>query len=271
MEKKKITNFEVEVIPGIDEYRKNLKTNILFDIPYPNIYLLAQKDTGKTTVIYNILKELTKDKEDRKNIIILFFCSQIYRDKSYEEIVKEMKKRGVSCIIETSFYTYSNGKKVDQLERLKNFIQKINSDVWLELDPFLSISMDDEEVKLDEDTKLIIVIDDLSSEIKTSKVLEDLLKANRHMNTTIMVSTQSKNDLPPNCINQMQYILAFDKIPKNKLEELHSQSGLKLDLDTFYKLYHDATFAAAGNSKNFLYINTKNNLFRKNFNHNYIL
>lgn len=296
--KKQINNIVVEPIPNVNRDAK--PDNDLFSVNNPNIYLLAKKQTGKTTVIYNILKEIADPQT-----MVIFFVSTFYSDKSYAEIAEYLKNKDVPYFIQTSFLSESdNNNNLDELENLMKYITKSNANhkKWEELDPhFIPMVEDDEEMAdvLNERTiikngkkiivsesfdientklkkkekekpqKYIIVIDDMGTKLKGSS-LKAFLKANDHMKATIIVSTQNKNDLPPECISQMQVVLAFTKIPEPKLKKLYEDLGLSIDYNTFKKLYADATALddskEVKKSKNFLYIDVDKNLFRKNFN-----
>lgn len=263
-QKEKISDYIIK--PLKLEKKATLKTNALGMEGFNNIYLIAEKDTGKTTVVYHILDELVDE-----DTYVIIFAGRVYQDATYKEIIKNLIKKKIPYIIENSFMD-ADGK--NQLKALTKKLKENNSEEWLELDPFLITDSENSERDefLKPHEKLIIVIDDLSEEIRKSKDLESLLKANRHTNTTIIVSTQSKNDLPPGCIGQMQYILAFPRIPcnkkTNKIFELYENINPPISYDKFEELYKDATEPnnPGEKSRNFLLIDRNNNKFRKNFN-----
>ena len=52
------------------------------------IYICFRRRSGKTTLIYNILKHCTS-----KRTNVVFFCSTIHRDSTYKLILEMSEKR----------------------------------------------------------------------------------------------------------------------------------------------------------------------------------
>lgn len=259
MNKKKVNEIVVEKIPGVERYKDS--HNALFRDNNPNIYLLAKRKTGKTTVIHHILKTLTNP-----DTIVIFFCSQLYKDKSYMAILQDLKRRGVPFIMETSFI---DAQGENQLKALVQHLKLGGDSKWLELDGFRDQNdISESSINPVDPAKIIIVIDDMSKETRYETNLFELLKANDHAGATVIISTQNKSDLPPQAIQQFTYVLAFSKIPLDKLKDLHRDLGLTIDFKKFLEIYSDATGGvdSEGLSHDFLYIDTLNNTFRKNFN-----
>jgi hypothetical protein len=112
----------------------------------------------------------------------------------------------------------------------------------------------------------IIVLDDLSNQMK-AKSLETLLKKNRHYFSKVIMSTQYIHDLRPESLKQLDYWLVYGHQPIDKLQKIYKDTDLSIDFGLFYQMYKDATSQKFG----FLYIDTNNMVFRKNFNKEYIL
>lgn len=87
-----------------------------FNEPFSNIFLLAKKKSGKTTLIYNILKH-TGLKNKTKIIII---CSTINKDATYEKIKEYCDKN----YPDSEYYDDIN---IDKENIIKNFIQSQKS------------------------------------------------------------------------------------------------------------------------------------------------
>lgn len=257
---------------------KKKTKNDLFPIEDPNIFILAKKESGKTLCIMFILEKICDE-----NTLVIFFASQIYNDKSYKIITDSLKKMDVPYIVETSFM---DKKGNSQLERLEKYLKTQNLNVLREIDPFYGYDDEDSdeedglepqpEPNSDEETeeeplKLIIVIDDMAKELRHNKHLCSFLRANRHMKATTIISTQHLSDIPGDCVNQMNYALAFAKIPEdkknNKLQKLYSDLSLSIPYDEFKKIYDYATAPdhPGEKSHNFLFIDVNQNQFRKNF------
>lgn len=233
---KKINNFEIKPV----EVESTQKGNDLFEQPHPNIYLVARTRTGKTTVLYNILDHILKNNDET---VVVFFCSKLFTDPIYKKILEKLEEKHIHY--------------VDELSILNN---NLNS-----LVKYLDGGSDPGEI--------IVIIDDNSDEIKRNRHVESLLKANRHHKMTVIISTQSVGDLPPNCINQFQYVLLFANIPHNdrpnRLMKIHNDLGLYIPYKEFEKMYDEVTKVPEGKdiSRNFLYIDTTKGKYRRNFTH----
>ena len=59
-----------------------------FPALYSNIYICSKRRSGKTTLIYNILKHCTSNKT---NVVI--FCSTVHRDSTYKLILEMLAKK----------------------------------------------------------------------------------------------------------------------------------------------------------------------------------
>jgi len=284
---RKVNDIIIKKVPGV---RLNTKSkDKLFGDLFPVVYLLAKRKTGKTTTLYTILDHCA----DPKDTIVIFFCGQITRDPTYKSILKRLQKRNIKYIPCDSMYG-ENGE-----DELANLIEKLKQpdDDWAALDPFApgNEEADDPEPVMpklykpdgEEDSdgepveeipfRYIIVIDDLSDEIKHSRSLKKFLKESRHMRCMTLISTQNKNDLPPECINQFTHVLAYAKIPSekrdSKLYQLFNDMSLNIPYDSFREIYLRATAPEDGETKshNFLYVDTDNIKFRKNFDIEYKL
>ena len=112
----------------------------------------------------------------------------------------------------------------------------------------------------------IIVMDDLSHELKLPSVVS-LLKKNRHYKLKIIVSSQYLNDLKPESIRQLDYVLLFKGQTEDKIEKIRKECDLSIDQETLIKVYNDATKADYG----FLYVDVRNDAYRKCFDHLYTI
>lgn len=293
-----VCSFKVKPIPGL--VKKSVIASHLFGNANPNVGLIAKKETGKTTVLYNVLEEVLTD-----DSIVIFFVSTIKRDKSYEMICRRLRERGIKYIIETSFKDEEGN---DQLKMLSKYLNSLGADIWRELDDFNQEDSEDEDPEAvlsqyqdlkirrrgvkrayasahlytagcemteepEEEKKLnvVIIIDDMSAELKTSRSIEGFLKANRHVDSKIFISTQNVSDMPGSALNSLDYVLAFAGIPEdpknNELLKLYSKLSLSVPYNEFRDLYMYATAPEKPGKKShsFLYIDIRHNLFRKNF------
>jgi hypothetical protein len=112
----------------------------------------------------------------------------------------------------------------------------------------------------------IIVLDDLSAELK-SRSLVALLKMNRHFKAKIIISSQYLNDLVPESIKQLDVFCLFKSFTDDKLFEIWQKTDLSIEFSVFEKLYKDAT----KEKYSFLYVDTRHDEYRKQFNIKYDL
>jgi hypothetical protein len=257
-----------------------------FTEPYCNIFLYAKKKSGKTTLIYNILKH-TGLKNHTKIIII---CSTINKDATYEKIMDYCNKNYVDCqyyddinidgenVINNFIQMEKQGsnKKEQQKEQkdnllgngLTNFI-KFTS---INKIPENNITTNDDNNDNDDinnDIKktnkiypeYIIVIDDLGVETR-NKYITQLLKTNRHYKSKVILSSQNLEDLQPAAIRNLDYVLLFGGIPEEKILKIREQIMLDIDRDKLLEIYKIIT----SKKYNFLYIDIRNEILRENFN-----
>jgi hypothetical protein len=114
--------------------------------------------------------------------------------------------------------------------------------------------------------EFILIFDDLSHELKFPSIVK-LLKENRHYKLKTIISSQYLNDLKPESIKQEDYVLLFKGQDERKLEKIKNDCSLRIDFDKFKKIYDDATTEPF----NFLYINTRDEQYRKNFDKMYVI
>lgn len=255
--------------PKIDE--KKIKGFSMFPEPYANIFLLGRKKSGKTTVIFNILKKCI-DKDTR----LVIFSSTAYKDASWLHIINKFKKTNqVDVFLDIGTAKESN---------LEPIIEELNAQAELEMlekekaeneteEPinFIKFNEPDEEDKPKKKRKkkklapeIVFIFDDLGSDNR-SIVISNLLKTNRHYKSKVIISSQYLHDLQPQSIKQLDYLLCFNGLTDKKLEKAHLGLDLTVNLPTFKRLYDHAT------SKKycFLYIDVVNSLFRNCFNKEY--
>ena len=260
---------------------KDIKGGDVFSL-YSNIFLCAKKNSGKTSAIYNILKLCANAKT---NIII--FASTVNKDSTWIKIVKRFERTN-NVVTYTSLFE-------DGINRLEEFIDDLQEQ---EIDSSESTSSSSEEpqryVDYDDDADIrrrkqqkarkrrgrkgkykakrkiapeyIFVLDDLSTEL-SKPIVSAFLKKNRHFKCKVILSSQWWNDLHPQARQQLDYLLLFPNIPQNKLEIIHKEADLTIDLPLFDELYRQATFERY----HFLYVDVRNEKFRIDFTDEFIL
>jgi hypothetical protein len=277
---KRINRVKVKVIPKDSIPLEHIKGNKLFDEPYANIFILAKKNSGKTTVEYNILTKCIN-----KNTTVVIFAGQLYKDASYKYIVDWLKKKNIPFLLNNSISDEEGQNQLKELldylrneykEEYSNLLESDDesSDKYNEFKSLYPDDSSDEEddimppnskIKPSKKRKLcpdyVFIFDDLSEEIRASTQIASLLKTNRHYKSKVIICSQYLNDLRPEAISNLDYLLMFRKIPVKKVEEVHQKLNLDLPLPLFKDVYSEAT----AKPHNFLYIDIKNDKYRKNF------
>lgn len=267
---KKINNEVVKPVKlNTPDDKKPIKGFDLIPELYANIFLNAKKKSGKSTVLFNLIKK-TIDKKTK----VVIFCSTLYKDATYKCIRDYLDKHNITWEGFTSLTDEGTDKLEELVQKLQNEAPKEEKEKELkgkgkEKKESIILCDTDEEDDEEEKTKFrtpeyMIILDDLSTELKSTSLIS-LLKKNRHFKSKIIISSQYWNDLRPESRKQMDNILIFKSIPENKLKEIYHDADLAVSYPTFVKLYKFATKEPFS----FLYIDCNDNIFRRNFNYKF--
>lgn len=280
---KKINKIEINPVVTKDFSKDKVKGKAYFAEPYANIALIARKKSGKSTLIYEIVKNCASTKT-----IVYIFASTVEKDDTYKELIKMLEKR------EMTYHTFMSIKEggTDQLQMIMEDLKHKSGGIPdAEDEPisqrpghpgllpmYCSVAEEIGEKKKalaakknrKKATKLypkyMFIFDDLSTELK-NKHVDFLLKTNRHYQSKVIVSTQWLSDLLPSSRRQMDYYILFKGLTPEKLEAVFQDADLHIDYETFLKLYEHAT----EEPYSFLYIDVKNATFRRRFDTEIIL
>ncbi len=289
---KKINKQVVKAIPIPNEDTRPIKGYDICEEVYANIFLCAKKKSGKTSTIFKILKNCCQ-----KKTVIYIFCSTAYKDQNWIEIIKHFKDKGMEVKVFTSIF--EDGK--DQLYNLINDLKHGETgpieenleeeEQLLEPDPCdiiiaqlarmsspanplgYTLPHDIKEDKPPKERKskyrapeFMIVFDDLSGELKSNSLIE-LLKKNRHYKTKMIISSQWIHDLKPESRKQMDLFLVFKGFTDKKIAEIYKDCDSSIPFETFVEIYKQATEKPFS----FMYIDTRSDKFRCNFNQEFML
>jgi len=268
---KQINNSTVSAIPQIGAGTDNrpIKGFNLFPEIYANVFLCSKKKSGKTSVIYKIIKSCAS-----KNTNVICFVSTLHKDASWLSIKKYCDDHNINF---TGYTSLVDGK-IDKLNELVDDLQNMvpnddddKEDVIKTKSLLLCDSDSEEDDKPKKKEKYrtpeyIIVFDDLSNELK-SKSLVSLLKKNRHFKALVIVSSQYLHDLLPESRKQMDYLLVFKGQSIEKLKVIYTDADLSTPFEEFLKIYEDAT----KEKYSFLYIDVRDDSYRKCFSHKIII
>ena len=240
------------------------------------IFICAPRGSGKTSVLGKILKECTG-----KKTRIVSFCANLDKDKAWIALQKRFgdQMEGYTSIIDPE-------EKIDMLEILNDEIkykaaeekerllnpEKVKVDVDHDRERLKEAMFGQEATQEEEEEKkekkrcpeYIVVFDDLSDEIKNNRQVAKLLKNGRHF-CKIIISSQYLKDLKPESRSQIDYFILFGGLPKETKLTVYRNANMPVSFERFCEIYDHAT----KDKYNFLYIDTRNAVFRKNFNQQY--
>eukprot|EP00732_Lithocolla_globosa_P002403 Lithocolla_globosa_v1_NODE_1559_length_2492_cov_7.594984.p1 type:complete len:265 gc:universal NODE_1559_length_2492_cov_7.594984:1488-694(-) len=255
----KINNINVKPIEVQKTPLKNVKGVELFESLYCNIFLCAKKKSGKTSVIFNILKHCVD-----KNSKVIVFCATYLKDDNWIDIEEYLNKKKIP----NEFYSSIHEGLDNTIEEMKNYEDE--EEISEDEPPPRVISFSNDKICVKKrkikpkyiTPRYVLIFDDLSTELRDKRIGE-LLKIHRHLKSKIILSSQWLNDLLPMSRRQIDYFLIFQGMCEAKLLELYKQADLSISFEKFKSLYKEATHE----KYNFFYVdvNDENN-FRKNFN-----
>ena len=244
-----------------------------FPTLYSNIYICSKRKSGKTTLIYNILKHCTDKKTN-----VVFFCSTIHRDQTYKKILEMLEKKGVNVIAydhfidgkENILHTMLNEMNVELEAKETAKKPKGNELVGWGYFGEKEVEEKKEEKKERKPKKLgceyIFIFDDLGSDLRHASITQ-LCKVSRHYKAKLIFSSQYLHDLQNSAIKNIDVCLIFKSFNKEKLLILFEGLDLGCTFEQFVDMYKYATH----DPFNFLYVDCREGTFRKNFNEEFLV
>eukprot|EP00732_Lithocolla_globosa_P004481 Lithocolla_globosa_v1_NODE_4145_length_1501_cov_444.529046.p1 type:complete len:216 gc:universal NODE_4145_length_1501_cov_444.529046:778-131(-) len=211
----------------------------MFERLYSTCFLVAKKHSGKTSTIYNILRK----KADKRSKVVVF-CSTCENDDNWLAMRDYLDKKNIP----NEFYT-----SIHENNALENLVEEMKHDSISDDDseedvepPVLVFGTESIQVKRKKQKpklispRFIVIFDDISSDLRNKQIAQ-LLKIHRHLKSFVILSSQWLNDVEPSSFRQMNYILVFQGMSVQKLEELYSKADLSITFNRFLELYRDST------------------------------
>ena len=164
------------------------------------------------------------------------------------------------------FETYSSlAYKNKNNEKYKNILEKqideINEFVGnkKKMQKFLQLK--------DQIPLVIYIFDDFRIALRENKLINDISSRNRHLKTVLIYSSQRFNDVSPIVRINTNILILFKGMRDIDLEKVYDElvTEYTINYEQFLRLYKDATEEQYG----FLYIDSDNQIFRKNMNEEY--
>lgn len=244
-----------------------VKGGKLIPTVYNCSFLCAKRASGKTSTLAEILLR-TSDKKTQFYI----FCPTTKVDSSWITLIDKLESRGNVVNVFDSIMD----SKVNLLNEIMADLSTPEDDDVKKNDnqPYeigIKINFGDDIKKEKKEykpkkiaPKHIFVFDDISGELKNPAV-SSLLKKSRHFQSAVYISSQYIHDLQPQSIKQLDYFLCFRSFSRDKLEHIYKLLDLSIGLEKFIDIY-DYCFRDPNERFSFLYIDVRNQTFRKNFN-----
>jgi hypothetical protein len=264
-----INNIKIKPVIKVKKEPEKIGGYNLFPELYSNIFICAKKCSGKTTLLFNILQKCVNKKTH-----CWIFGSTINKDDTYKEIFNMLEKKG--CHVNKFLHFIDDDKS--------NIIEEIITELKGDVDE----EEEQEEKKPESKTVIckfhndiedntqkkkkeyipkrlypehVFICDDLGSDMRNTAISQ-LLKTNRHFKSKVILIGHTLNDLYPASRKQLDYVLLFKCLSDQKLETLYNDLDLSIEYEDFKKAYDYATT----DKFNFLYISTRDDNLRKNFN-----
>lgn len=278
-EEHKLNNIKIKPVVCVDTGSEKVKGYKLFNLKAWICYISARKKSGKTSLISNII-----DKTTSKKTTIWLFCSTYKIDKTWIEVIKNLKERGyiVNCF--ETIFEGSGKKSINNLEIVLDDLAKgetegegkaIKKETETEdyLDRFgimrkrgMGSIFKGKGEKKEKKPKIqvasnLFIIDDLPQQLKNPAV-DRLCKTHRHSNSNVIISSQYVKDLNPCSITQIDMLVCFKGFNDEKMEHLHKILDLSIPFDLFYSIYNHC----CSEDYNFMCLNVRTEDLRKNFN-----
>lgn len=249
---KKVNKNQVE-IPTLPPVDLKFKGSDLFDIEYFCMTLLGKRKSGKTSLIYTLLKKFLTKKTK-----VLFFVPTFHKDRAYEPIRKFLEEKKIkydaySSVEEDGINLVNTFMEVNSgfdEEKKKNQMGEQQEKPKIEHHcKFECETKNKKRKRKEEPPQYFIVFDDMAGYLRKPSVL-GLIKKSRHFRSKIVISTQSVADVHPDVYGQMDYIAIFKNFNEHSLDFLYEKISLGMTLEQFKKIYEYVTAQKFGNDYN---------------------
>jgi len=257
MQGTKINNFTIKpIVRNIVSEKPWNGQDVFPNRKYFNLALLSHTGSGKTTVIYNLVKKFRD-----KHTVFLIFSSTYQLDPTYEELIKWIEKKGNQVFVHDHFLQGDGADKVNLLEEFmeeyKNMLER-EEDQEEEEEPTLNMNstiykylaskspkIKDKEKEKEKERKkkalsklnFIIVIDDLSKDLRKGNTIETLLKKSRHYHTRVFISSQTLSDIAPSSHAQLYALCLFSGMGEKDIEYIYSRYDVPVPKEQFIDMY----------------------------------
>lgn len=284
VQEEKINNIRVHAVVANSNEPEPEKIKGYEMIPnlYANLAIIARRNSGKTSLIYNIVRgvtnNITKNQRASKTSVHIF-CSTVMIDPSYYALKSMLRERGIEFEYHTHFIEGSGKGAINHLDAILEGESEDEGDseegdppaqttqVLPNGDKITYERLEEKVAKIRKrpsNAKIacdkLLIFDDLGADLRHPSIAQ-LLKVSRHHKMKILIATQTLTDLAPASIKQLDYAIIMKGMDPDKLQSIHTHLDLT-DYATFIKFYKYATSERYG----FLYVDVRRDKYRKAFN-----
>lgn len=270
-ELEKINNYQVQ-LPKVGSGKEiKWKGKNLFDVQFWNFAIIGKKKSGKTSLIYTLIKDFST-----KKTIVLFFVSTFHKDNTYKVIrdyldekkiifqaFTELKTDGIDNV--QCFLEANKGEPESDSDSDEEIKTSASAERALRACNFGIVEKkESKKTKKKFEPEYILVFDDLSDELQ-SKTISALCKKNRHFRCKVILSTQSVKDIISRTIAQMDYVALFKHLNEESIQTIYERLEPNISFKEFLVMYKDVTSAERKDGlNNFLLFDIANETFRVN-------
>ena len=246
---------------------------------YASVFLVAKKNSGKTTAIMKILATCAG-----KDTTVMVFSGSLYNDKQWATIKHLVEYRKAKFKAYTSLYDAKGNNRLKQWLADRTNDARLETDLFdddsedetepepappppvniivtnaaIALDPHRAIVQEQEKTKKRKSRKskyrmpeTIFVFDDFAEELK-DPIIANLIKRHRHYYTKLIMSSQDLKDILPSTTANVDIWCIFGGMGLKRLRDTWERTKASVDFSTFKKLYAKAT----EKPHSFLYVDT---------------
>ena len=271
MQKKKINDIIITPVVTSTLKSDQILGYEYFSTLYTNIYICAKRKSGKSTLIYNILKNCTGKKTN-----VILFVSTIHRDDTYQKMFEMLEKKKINVMAHSHFI---EGKE----NLLQNILNELDSQLELEKqtkaqkkssDPSVVGCNFDETITTEKPIRkpqklapeYIFVFDDLGADLRDPSITQ-LVKVSRHYKCKVIFSSQYLHDLNVSAVKNIDVAIIFKSFDEVKLLKLYEGLDVSCSFPAFVNMYRIATKEPF----NFFYVDTRDGEYRHNFDERFVI
>lgn len=259
---KKINKAKIKpVITSSKDSSKNCMGYDYIPTKYANCVLYGRKKSGKTTVLYNLLKNRLGGGHTKEAFI---FCSSHEHDPTWTKIIGMLLKKGIDVhafhhfigpnkenVIDEFIQQRQDEREMEKEKKEQKEMPVISRPMFGGMAPVndTSLMSEPEEKKKCKSKRVapefVMIFDDLSASMRHPSISK-LLTFNRHFHCDNYISCHSVKNLTPDAHTNVDCAIVFPKFSPDAIEHIATKMECSFPQDTNKKshlqdLYQQAT------------------------------